>query len=488
VSSPLETLQPQLVWKNFDAIRKIPRPSKHEERVAAHVVEWAKARGLEAKRDGAGNIVVKVPAARGHEGAKTVVLQGHLDMVAEKNRDVEFDFMKDAIKVRVVDDYVYATGTTLGSDNGVGVAAAMAVAEDKDAVHGPLELLFTVDEETGLTGAVELDPSLLKGRILINLDTEEDGALYIGCAGGADCDVRFHVSREAAPEGSRALEVKVRGLRGGHSGVDIHENRGNALKFLARTLEAARARGVEFELASLEGGSKHNAIPREADAVVRVAPADEVEFREAVAVAAAELKEEFGGIDPNGKVEVAPASTPGAAAKVMSRADRDRVLDGLLACPHGVLAMSRAVPGLVETSHNLAVATTHGDEVTVTTSGRSSVMPSLRALMGQVSAAFRLAGGEVEVGGGYPGWAPNPDSPVLKTTMKVYEREFGKKPAVKAIHAGLECGLIGEKFPGMDMVSIGPQIESPHSPDERVQISTVDRFYRLLKATLAELA
>jgi dipeptidase D len=488
VSSPLEKLEPHLIWKHFDAIRQIPRPSKHEERVAEHVVSWARSQGFEVKKDGAGNVLVKVPATPGHEKAPTIVLQGHLDMVPEKNSDVTFDFLKDAIQVRVEGDYVYATGTTLGSDNGIGVSSAMAVAEDSGAVHGPLELLFTVDEETGLTGAMQLDPKLLTGRTLLNLDTEEDAALYIGCAGGADTHATFTITREEALKGSVPIRISVRGLRGGHSGVDIHENRGNALKFLLRTINAIRQKGIEFGIVSITGGSKHNAIPREADAVLRISKGTENAVIAAVDEYARVLKEEFGEIDPGQRVECVTLRDEKDNRNVWIRFDNERVLDALLACPHGVLAMSRAVPGLVETSNNLAVATTEGDSVKVTTSSRSSVMPSLKATTEQIAAAFRLGGAQVDLRDGYPGWKPNPNSPVLKTALRVFEREFKKKPAVKAIHAGLECGLIGEKYPGMDMVSMGPQIESPHSPDERVQISTVDRFYRFLKATLAELA
>jgi dipeptidase D len=488
MASVLSGLEPRRLWQHFDDIRRIPRPSKHEERIAAHVVAWAERRGLAVRRDAAGNVVVTVPASPGHETAPVAVLQGHLDMVAEKNQDVAFDFMQDEIQVRIVGDHVYATGTTLGADNGIGVAAAMAVADDPDSVHGPLELLFTVDEETGLTGAMQLDPSLLSGRTLINLDTEEDGALYIGCAGGASTTCRFRLDRVAASLATAPFRLAVRGLRGGHSGVDIHENRGNAIKFLARALSAARTAGVDFELVSLAGGSKHNAIPREADAVVRVPKAQEKAFRAAVDATAAALREEFGEIDPGQKLEVGPLDDPDELRRVWSRGDRDRVLDALLGCPHGVLAMSRAVAGLVETSNNLAVIATDGNDVTLTISHRSSVGPSIRAVAEQVAAVFRRAGAEIESHDGYPGWAPNPKSPILQTSLAVYEREFGAKPHVKAIHAGLECGLIGEKFPGMDMVSMGPQIESPHSPDERVKIPTVATFYRLLKAVLREIA
>ncbi|MGC8917122.1 MAG: aminoacyl-histidine dipeptidase [Thermoanaerobaculum sp.] len=477
----LAHLQPSLVWQHFEEILKVPRPSKHEEKIREHVKAWARSKGFAVKEDTAGNIVVKVPATPGHENAPTVVLQGHLDMVAEKNSDVAFDFLEDAIQPRIVGDYVYATGTTLGADNGIGVAAAMAIAEDPEAVHGPLELLFTVDEETGLTGAAKLDPSLVSGRTLLNLDTEEDGAFYIGCAGGADAHSVFHVQLEPVPAGLAGLSVKVRGLRGGHSGVDIHENRANALKCLARLLAAARRTAPELRLASLSGGSKHNAIPREADAVVAVPQGFVSDVRRAIEETATVLEEEFGDIDPGLRVETGEATV----GQVFSAGDTNRILDAMLACPHGVLAMSRAVPGLVETSNNLAVVTTEGATVKVVTSSRSSVMPSLRATLQQVEAVFRLAGAEVELHDGYPGWRPNPNSPVLKLAKEVFQKEFGREPEVKAIHAGLECGLIGEKFPGMDMLSLGPQIESPHSPDERVKIPTVANFYRLLKALLA---
>lgn len=485
MSNPLENLKPQLVWRHFNAMLQIPRPSKHEEQIARHVISWAESKGFQVKRDAAGNIVVRVPATPGKEKAPTVVLQGHLDMVAEKNQDVEFDFLKDAIKPRIDGEYLYATGTTLGADNGIGVAAGMAVAEDPDAVHGPLELLMTVDEETGLTGAMQLDPSLLEGRMMINLDTEEDGAIYIGCAGGSTTRIRFTVTHETAAAGSEAVHIAVRGLRGGHSGMEIHENRGNALKCLSRTLNALRKAGIEFAVVSMSGGSKHNAIPREADAVVRVAGGDEPRLREIVAKSEAVLRDEFGEIDPNLRLEVKAAG--GETHRVWTRADRDRILDGLLACPNGVMAMSRAVAGLVETSNNLAVLEVEGNEVRILGSSRSSVMPSLRGAVEQVAAVFRLAGAEVVEMDGYPSWKPNPKSPLLGVAKQVHQRIFNKEPHLRAIHAGLECGLIGEKFPGIDMISIGPDIEGPHSPDERVKIPTVENFYTLLKAVLKEL-
>ncbi|HPW55943.1 MAG: aminoacyl-histidine dipeptidase [Thermoanaerobaculaceae bacterium] len=488
MSSPLDSLQPSLVWRHFDAICQIPHPSKHEAQLAEHIVAWAADRGLEVRRDTAGNVVVAVPATPGHESAPVVVLQGHLDMVPEANSDTPFDFTVEPIQPRVVGEYVYATGTTLGADNGIGVATAMAIAEDAEAVHGPLELLFTIDEETGLTGAMQLDPKLVTGRTLINLDTEEDGALYIGCAGGADTKSTFTITREDAIPGTLVLHLSVRGLRGGHSGVDIHENRGNALKFLVRLLLAVRRAGLEFGIVSLSGGSKHNAIPRESDAVLRVKSEDEVRIRQVVEEKAAILRAEFGDIDPGQRIEVEAVSADASTASVWLPFDAERILDALLACPHGVLGMSRAVAGLVETSSNLAVLKTEDSSVWVQTSSRSSVMPSLKATLDQVAAVFRLAGAEVETHDGYPGWKPNPASPVLGAARKAFVNLFGHEPHIKAIHAGLECGLIGEKLPGIDMVSMGPQIESPHSPDERVQIPSVDRFYTLLKATLRDLA
>jgi dipeptidase D len=488
MTSPLEKLEPRLVWQHFDALRQIPRPSKHEEAAAEHVLAWAAARGFETQRDAVGNTVVRVPASPGREQAPVVVLQGHLDMVPEKNSDVAFDFLKDPIAVRIDGDFVYATGTTLGADNGVGVAAAMAAAEDPAAVHGPLELLLTVDEETGLTGAQGLDATMLKGRILLNLDTEEDATVYIGCAGGSDTNARFTVTRQAAATGSAPLRLTARGLRGGHSGTEIHENRGNAIKLVARVLDAARTAGLLFEIVAMTGGNKRNAIAREAEAVLRVPADQEGAFRALVTERVAALAEEYGEIEPNLAITLTAAGDDDASRQVWSAADRDRVLDALVACPHGVQAMSRAVAGLVETSTNLGVVITDGNDVRVTCLTRSSVTLSLRATTAQLAALFRLAGAESSATPGYPGWKPNPASPLLATIIRVCERTLGRKPEVKAVHAGLECGLIGGRVPGMDMASLGPQIDSPHSPDERVKISTVASFYALLKAVLAELA
>jgi dipeptidase D len=484
MSSPLADLEPRLVWDYFDEIRKIPRPSKHEEKILEWLKEWASNSGFEVMQDAVGNLVVQVPATEGHEGADAVILQGHVDMVPEKNRDVEHDFMTDPIQLERDGDWIIARETTLGSDNGVGVAMAMAAATDPECVHSPLELLFTVDEETGLTGANGLDDSILEARQLVNLDTEEDGALYIGCAGGQDLGILFPIepAASALPE---AVQLSVRGLRGGHSGVDIHENRANGIKLLARILVATRAEGIEFDLISIEGGSKHNAIPREAFAQLRLQEGGKSALEAIAAAQEEEFSQEFGRIDPDLSIEISDADVGDQA---FTAELTERLLLALVSVPHGVMAMSRDVPGLVETSNNLAVIITGEENVEVTTSTRSSVMAALRAATDQIRFSFELAGARVEDHGGYPGWTPNPESRLLKVADKVFQEQFGREPKVTAIHAGLECGIIGEKFPGMDMISLGPEIRSPHAPGEKVQISSVENTWKLLLAYLAELA
>jgi dipeptidase D len=433
-------------------------------------------------------MAVKVPATPGHESAPTVIIQGHLDMVCEKNSDVDFDFMKDPIDIRVDGDWVKANGTTLGSDNGIGVATAMAVADDPDVVHGPLEILCTIDEETGLTGAKALDPAIISGRVMLNLDTEEDGAVYFGCAGGADAVTTLPVARRRASLGSVPLKIAVKGLRGGHSGLNIIENRGNALKMLNRILLAAVEKGLELDLVSLDGGSKHNAIPREAFATCRLPKGRRDALQQVVDASKGEFDGEFEAIEPNLKIVVEETDDSEEMREVFNQHTRDRLLHLLRTLPHGVISMSRDVPGLVETSNNLAIVVTGKDKVDVTTSHRSSVMPALFAVREQIRSASRLAGGEVDEDEAYPGWKPNPDSALVNKTLDVYEELFGKRPALKAIHAGLECGLLIEKLPGLDAVSIGPEIRNAHSPDEMVQISSVQRFYEHVKALLKALA
>jgi dipeptidase D len=488
MSSPLESLEPKLLWQHFDTIRQIPRPSKHEEKIIEGVKNWAAERGFEVAQDEAGSMTIKVPATPGHEDAPTVILQGHLDMVCEKNSDVEHDFMTQGIEVEVDGDWVQAKGTTLGADNGIGVAAAMAIADDPDAVHGPLELLCTVDEETGLTGAKDLDPSIVSGRIMLNLDTEEDGAIYIGCAGGADSVAAIKTARRTALLNSVPIKLSVTGLRGGHSGLNIIENRGNAIKLATRVLLAAIGEGIEVDLVAIDGGSKHNAIPREAFAIGRVDKAKVDDLKTVVEKCTKDFMEEFGASDPDLAVEVSETDDSDELRQPMNVHARDRLLRSLDGMPHGVLSMSREVDGLVETSNNLAVVSNKGDSTEITVSYRSSIMPALYAVRSQVDSIFRQAGASVHVDDAYPGWKPNPDSPIVKKTSEIYERLFGAKPEIKAIHAGLECGLLIEKVPGMDVVSIGPQIENAHSPEERVQISSVEKFYKHLLAILEDLA
>jgi dipeptidase D len=477
-------LEPRALWSHFDSILATPRPSKREAAMRDRVLAIARERGRAARVDGYGNVVVELPAKPGREGAPTVVLQSHLDMVCEKNSGVAFDFDADAIVPRREGDWLYATGTTLGSDNGIGVAAMLAVLTGDGLEHGPLELLFTVEEEIGLNGAAALDPALVGGRILINLDTEEERALYVGCAGGAGSEIRLPLDAMFGAEGRVALRVAVGGLKGGHSGVDIHLQRGNANRVLARALWALLPE-FAYEVFSFSGGNLTNAIPREAEAAVRVARDDRAAFERALAVELGAARDELASVDPGLVWTVEETSAP---AEVWSDATASRALALLAALPHGVLRRSDDIPGLVETSTNLARVRTDGATLRIAISNRSSVASALAAAQRQSAAFAEIAGAELAVEKGYPGWQPNLDSPVLAVVRHVHERELGSAPAIQAIHAGLECGVLGEKLPGCDMVSFGPQIEFPHSPDERVLIPSVERFWRLLTATLRELA
>lgn len=483
---PVATLEPRTLWEHFASLTRVPRPSKHEEAAVAWVLTRAREHGLEAVRDDAGNVVVRVPASEGREKAPVVILQSHLDMVCEKNRDVEHDFMKDPIRTRVVGEWVQATGTTLGADNGIGVAACLAAATDPSAVHGPLDLLFTIDEETGLTGAQRLDPAVVRGRTLLNLDSEEDGVIFVGCAGGTDTRIEVRPARVAPSAGAVGIRLEIAGLRGGHSGLNIHEGRGNALKLVARILFAAAEAGVPFEIAEVHGGSKHNAIPREAEAVLTIPPDAKARFQGVVTCSEEAFRSELRGVDDGLTVKLLDAGSPVGA--VLAEADRDRLLQLLLALPHGLLALSRDLPGLTETSSNLAVVDTTAESIRIVTSSRSSVASALRGVLESVRAAGRLSGADVETMDGYPGWQPNMASPVLAVVREVYRRHWSRDPHVTAIHAGLECGLLGQKVPGLDMVSFGPQIEGAHSPDERVHVASVGRFWNALKEVLDRLS
>jgi dipeptidase D len=476
--------EPKAVWQHFDEILTIPRGSKEEERIREYVCGVAEKAGLSHSIDDAGNVVVMKPGTAGHENAPATIMQAHLDMVNEKNSDVEHDFSNDPIEPVQDGDYLRAAGTTLGSDNGIGVAAMLAVMEADDMVHGPLEFLFTIDEETGMTGALELSADVLKGRQLLNLDTEEEGSLYVGCAGGKDSSLSLPLQTDDAPAGSVGLRIELKGMKGGHSGVDVHLQRGNATKLLIRALGAQYVR-TPFHMVDIEGGNKHNAIPREAFSTVVVPAADKDAFVAGLEGELRAIQDEFRPAEPGMTFDIADIDAPGSVWDTATTKTVIRLITGL---PHGVISMSYDIPDLVETSTNLATVKADSGTLSIGMSSRSSVDSALLALVRRVRDIGELAGADVEEGNGYPGWKPDMDSRLLGVMKEMHERVLGSEPEVKAVHAGLECGIIGEKIPGMDMISFGPQIEFPHSPDERVKIGTVDDFYRLLVATLEEIA
>ncbi|HOU53729.1 MAG TPA: aminoacyl-histidine dipeptidase [Myxococcota bacterium] len=480
--SGIADLRPTFLFRHFEALLAIPRGSGNEAAARQHVLSWAREHGWDTRTDAVGNVVVAVPATPGHEDAPTVVLQGHLDIVCEKHSSVTHDFLKDPIPAWVDGDVIRTRGTTLGADNGIGVAAAMAVAEDPEAVHGPLELLFTIDEETGMTGAFGLQADLLRGRVMLNLDSEDEGTLFVGCAGGGDSILHLPVTRSPAPLGTVCLEVSVSGLKGGHSGLDIGQNRGNALKILARALAFA-APGGDLGIAGMNGGSKRNAIPREARAVVHIPGTQARSFQERIQEFARIMAEELGAADPGLVIQV--AATPDDRAPITRSGDLIRLL---LALPHGPLAMSSEIPGLVQTSTNLAIVTLEDHECQVVCNSRSFIGTAMEAVRQGIRAAVELAGGTADLVGQYPGWRPNVNSQVLQVCREVWREVSGRDALVTAIHAGLECGVIGERVPGMDMISFGPDIRGAHSPDEHVSISSTGRFYDYLKAVLRRLA
>lgn len=476
----LEGLEPEILWNYFDRIRGIPRCSKHEEKASEFIQSVAKELGLEFKKDDLGNVVIIKPASPGYEDHPGVCIQGHLDMVCEKNADVEFDFSKDPIELQRDGNYIKAVGTTLGADNGIGVAAALAIAESKDLKHPPLELLFTVEEETGLVGASNLPPDFLKSKRLINGDSEELGTIYIGCAGGGDTVLKLPMGNRTQPEGLTGLEVEVKGLKGGHSGVDIHLGRANAIKCLTRVLWNISQEQKPM-LADMRGGNKRNAIPREAKAILflkDVGKASEVMKRMEL-----ELKDEFEGIEES--IEIKHENFEGNEA--FSEESSMKLISLLQGLPHGYVSFNPNIPGLVDTSTNLATLTLEDNEAVIGTSSRSSVNSAMESVRDVLIATGDLAGAIGEKGHSYPSWKPNMNSELLSIAKGVYKDKFGKEPEVKAIHAGLETAIIGKQFPGMDMASIGPQLESPHSPDERVEISSVKTFWEYLVALLENL-
>ncbi|MBN1446888.1 MAG: aminoacyl-histidine dipeptidase [Bacteroidetes bacterium] len=485
MSTALTDLEPKALWTHFHGMAQVPRPSKKEEKILAYLKKLITDLGYTYEQDETGNIVVRKSATPGYENAPMTLIQGHVDMVCEKNKDTDFDFDNDPIEAYVDGEWVTAKGTTLGADNGIGVAAGLAVLESKDLIHPPMEFLFTVDEETGLTGAKGLKPGFLKSQIMLNLDSEEDGALYVGCAGGMDTAGVMKLNLSDAPATAKAIDINVGGLKGGHSGLDVATGRGNAIKFLTRVLTDLRKNIPGMQFSSMLGGSKRNAIPREAEAVIYV-PQDKIDDVIARMPNYQELfLNEIKTVEPDLTVKATPVSGNG---KVAHDTQFAAILDVLQALPTGVIKMSADIAGLVETSTMLATVTMDGDTLTIGTSQRSSVESEKTDIVATVGAVLRLAGFEVVQGDGYPGWKPNMESKALKFVKQSFNELFGKEPEIKAIHAGLECGLIGEVFPKMDMISFGPTIEGAHSPDERLNIPATHRFWDLVVKTLENVA
>ena len=482
MTSALADLEPKEVWKHFDALAAIPRASTKEAAARDYVLSVAARAGLEAVQDHVGNTVVRKPARPGREKAPTALLQGHLDMVCEKNEGTAHNFDTDPIKLRRDGDWLKAEGTTLGADNGIGVAAALAVMESNTIAHGPLEFAFTIDEETGLTGAAEFPGGMLHSKYFLNLDNEEKGTICIGCSGGLKTIARRKVTLNPA-KGDSAWRIKVSGLKGGHSGVDIHEGRGNAVRILGSALQNAMEK-LPIEIAELNGGSAQNAIPREASAVVILDSAQEKELRASIAKTEEHYRTDLGNFDPEVTIGVDKVVRP---EKVLSQDDAERTVHLLASMHHGVLAMSPDVPGLVQNSTNLATVTLKGDVVEIVTSQRSAIESSKNAAARLVATSFRLAGFEVEQNGSYPGWKPEPGSEIVQKLQAVHTKVFGEPAKLIAMHAGLECGVIGEKYPGMQMASFGPTIVSPHSPNERVDIPSVQGFWKYLTAVLEQI-
>ena len=476
----IEALAPAGIWKNFKNITLIPRPSKKEGRIVDFVRKFGENLGLETLVDSVGNIVIRKPATAGMENRKGVIFQAHLDMVPQKNSDKQHDFENDPIEAYIDGDWVKANGTTLGADNGIGVAAMLAVLESGNLSHGPVEALFTVDEETGMTGAFALQPGQLKGDILLNLDSEDEGELYIGCAGGMDGNIEFDYIAEKIPSGYVSYLVKISGLKGGHSGIDINTGRGNSNLVLFRLLwKAERINGLR--LCEVEGGNMRNAIPREAKAIVLLPERSEAAFVQLVQEYAQMVSKELAATEPDLSIE---CSKTGMPERVMQESLQKRLIASVYSCPNGTIRMTDGIPGLVETSTNLAIVKTNVSKINVNCLLRSSVDSAKENLANSMRALFEMAGANVSFTGSYPGWKPNMDSAIMKTMDNVYQAKYGKKLEIKAIHAGLECGIIGGVYPNLDMVSFGPTIRHPHSPDEKVHIDSVQKFWDFLVDTL----
>jgi len=482
MSDEILKLMPHEVWANFHELTRIPRPSSHEEQIRRFISDFGKSLGLETIQDKTGNVIIRKPATAGMEKRRGVILQGHLDMVPQKNSDNDHDFTKDPIETIVDGEWVKANGTTLGADNGIGVSAAMAVLASKDLAHGPVEALFTATEETGMDGAIGLKSGMLKGDILINMDSEDEGELYVGCAGGEDANVLFNFSEVPVPEESIAFKLNVTGLKGGHSGLDISLGRGNANKIFFRLLkEASKVCGVR--LSSIQGGNLRNAIPREAFGIVTVPYEKADKLVGLLAGLTSVIKRELTATEPTLKIDLSKTEMP---ASLIDEQTQINLTHAIVACPNGVIRMSDSMPGLVETSTNLAIVKSDAETKTIQISClmRSSVDTARAELGSRMDSVFSLAGANVTLTGGYPGWKPNMESPILKTMQQVYQSKFGRIPEVKAIHAGLECGILGGTYSHWDMISFGPTIRFPHSPDEKVNIESVGKFWDFLVETL----
>jgi len=475
MDTQIAQLKPTKLWYYFNEVLQIPRPSKKEDKIIDYLLAFGKEHNLETIQDEIRNVLIRKPATKGYEGLKSVVLQSHIDMVCEKNSDVDHDFENDPINAYIEDGWIKALGTTLGADDGIGVAAQLAILASDDIEHGPIECLFTIDEETGLTGAFGLKPWFLKSEILLNLDSEDEGELYIGCAGGKDTIISIPYNKEEVEKGYSFLKIQVSGLVGGHSGDDIQKGRGNANKLLNRLLWNA-ADNFGIRLVEFDGGNLRNAIAREAFAIVGVPGSNETAFKDYIKEYNNIARAEYKVTEPELDIAFAEAGSPDHFMDLVSQG---KLLNSLYACPHGVIAWSAEIPNFVETSTNLASVKTQDDKIIVTTSQRSSVESAKDDVCNMVASVFRLAGAQIEHTDGYPGWTPNPVSEILSVTESVYQSLFKVKPKVLAIHAGLECGLIGDTYPKMDMISFGPTIKGAHSPDERLDIETVRKFWDL---------
>ena len=474
----IHLLEPSSLWQAFSDLNAVPRPSKKEERVRQFMIDFGRRHGLETLEDAIGNVIIKKPASTGMEDRTTVILQSHLDMVHQKNETTVFNFDEEGIKMRIDGDWVLAEGTTLGADNGIGVAAIMALLESKNIAHPALEALFTIDEETGMTGAKELDGTLLNGKILLNLDTEDDDELSIGCAGGIDTNTSYTYQETSIHEGWQVLKIKIRGLLGGHSGMDIDKGRGNANKWMARLLWELK-QNTPIQLISFDGGSLRNAIPREA--TCRIAVSNEEEAKEILLRTIGNLKQEYGRIEPEHQIEIESGVSSGDA---MDDADCAKILNTLCAVHNGVFRMSPEIANLVEASSSLARVIIHEGQFTTQSLQRSSVESTKAEVSMAIRTAFENMGATVEQSGDYPGWEPNRNSSILQLMESLYIQLFKETPQVKACHAGLECGILGKHLPGVEMISFGPNIRAAHSPDEKVQISSVQKFWSYLLETL----